>query len=599
MRTDDLIRFQYQRAKGLTLVFDIVRISPWRSLGLLALLLIAGVAEGVGLTAFLPLLSAAGVRAGADDPLGLVVILDRLGLGAELPEMLVAIFLIFALKGGLLFWAGLAMGYTGTTFGTIQRREFIRRLMQASWPFFCSKPVGTFANSMTTDTVRGSGVYASSFQLLSQAIQLVVYLIVALSISWLATLGALAGGLAMFLGLHWLVVLARRAAGEQRNAFEHLVSRLVDLFGGFKPIKAMGIETLVSPYFESEISTLDRAARRTQFSKTGLNTLNEPLMIGLICGGIYAAISFFSVDLGALIVLALVFYRGAGRLSGLQSSYHNVVTNEQFFGAMVRALDEVGRQREPGGAGRTPSLATGIELKSLSFSYGRAAVLRDVSLIVPVRQITAVIGPSGSGKTTLLDLVLGLIRPESGSVLIDGHPLDDLDLRAWRHMVGYVPQDFSLFNDTILANVTLRDAKIGREQAEDALEAAGAWSFVAQLPAGIDTAVGERGLQLSGGQRQRIALARSLARRPALLVLDEPTTALDPASEAEFCGTLRKLSGLLTVLVISHQPAVVRIADQVYRLSDGRIFVAPSGEQREVSAVEGDPARTSDTVLSN
>jgi ATP-binding cassette subfamily C protein len=184
-------------------------------------------------------------------------------------------------------------------------------------------------------------------------------------------------------------------------------------------------------------------------------------------------------------------------------------------------------------------------------------------------------------------------------VLIDGHPLDDLDLRAWRHMVGYVPQDFSLFNDTILANVTLRDAKIGREQAEDALEAAGAWSFVAQLPAGIDTAVGERGLQLSGGQRQRIALARSLARRPALLVLDEPTTALDPASEAEFCGTLRKLSGLLTVLVISHQPAVVRIADQVYRLSDGRIFVAPSGEQREVSAVEGDPARTSDTVLSN
>src|SRR5690606_21587447 len=151
----------------------------------------------------------------------------------------------------------------------------------------------------------------------------------------------------------------------------------------------------------------------------------------------------------------------------------------------------------------------------------------------PKGKLTTLIGPSGAGKTTLSDVLLGLVRPRSGQILVDGVPLEELNLEQWRELVGYVPQELFLFHDTVMNNVTLGDPHITPEEVREALEAAGAWSFVEQLPQGMDTVVGERGTLLSGGQRQRISIARALVRKPKLLLLDEVTSALDPATEAE------------------------------------------------------------------
>ena len=147
--------------------------------------------------------------------------------------------------------------------------------------------------------------------------------------------------------------------------------------------------------------------------------------------------------------------------------------------------------------------------------------------------------------------------------------MQDVDVRAWRGMIGYVPQETFLFHDTIMANVTLGDDEISRARVEGALRRAGAWEFVAALPESLDSVVGERGARLSGGQRQRIAIARALIRDPALLILDEATTALDPETEAGIAATMRRLTGKVTVLSISHQPAMKRAADIVYRIDGG------------------------------
>ena len=136
-------------------------------------------------------------------------------------------------------------------------------------------------------------------------------------------------------------------------------------------------------------------------------------------------------------------------------------------------------------------------------------------------------------------------------------------------MIGYVPQETFLFHDTVMANVTIGEPGISRAEAETALRRAGAWDFVAALPDGMDTVVGERGARLSGGQRQRIAIARALVRDPALLILDEATTALDPETEAGIVATVQRLTGKLTVLSISHQPAMQGAADIVYQLDNG------------------------------
>ena len=144
-------------------------------------------------------------------------------------------------------------------------------------------------------------------------------------------------------------------------------------------------------------------------------------------------------------------------------------------------------------------------------------------------------------------------------------------MRHWRHKIGYAPQDTVLLHDPILNNVTLGDPDLDEAAARRALEQADAWEFVAAMPEGLQTSVGERGARVSAGQRQRIMLARALAHQPRLLILDEATSALDPVSEAAICRTLRALRGQLTIVAVSHQPALAEFADSVYRLSEGRL----------------------------
>ena len=204
-------------------------------------------------------------------------------------------------------------------------------------------------------------------------------------------------------------------------------------------------------------------------------------------------------------------------------------------------------------------------------------MLRNASLIIPAGSFTAIMGPSGAGKTAIADLLTGLLRPQQGQIWIDDIPLDQVDLWEWRRTIGYVPQEPFLLHDTALWNVTLGDPELSEADAEAALRAAGAWEFVTELPQGMHSSVGERGTALSGGQRQRIAIARALAHRPKLLILDEVTSALDPENEAAIRRTLQGFRGRLTILAISHQPAVVEAADRIYRIQNGEVSLVRDG----------------------
>lgn len=207
----------------------------------------------------------------------------------------------------------------------------------------------------------------------------------------------------------------------------------------------------------------------------------------------------------------------------------------------------------------------------IGFSYdGRTTVLQELSLDLKAGRTLAVVGPTGSGKTTLTVLMSRLWDPDSGEIHIDGRDLRTFAPSELPVEVGYVPQSAFLFDDTVRGNITL-GLPYGQSEIDEAARLAGASGFIAELPNGYDTDIGERGTTLSGGQRQRVALARAIIRRPRLLVLDDATSAVDPSVEAEILRSLKEADLPSTIVVVAYRPASIRLADEVVFIDDKRI----------------------------
>jgi ATP-binding cassette subfamily C protein len=309
-------------------------------------------------------------------------------------------------------------------------------------------------------------------------------------------------------------------------------------------------------------------------------------MMAVCLGGIfYALIGIWSYQLSEVLVLGLLLSRTMSSMGRLQSYYQKAAILQAPQIELKKFIAQATAAEERPPAGATPTLERGCRLEAVSFAYGEKRVLEKADLDIPARQITVLTGPSGAGKTTITDLIIGLYPPSEGRVLIDDVPIDRLDIRKWRRMIGYVPQELVLFHDTVLANVTLGDETLTETDVRTALEVAGAWDFVSAMPDGMMTTVGEKGSKLSGGQRQRVALARALAAKPRLLILDEVSSALDPKTEADICRRLLTLEKDMTILAVTHRPAFLGIADRVLELHDGVVE-------------ELEPQRVSDTSRS-
>lgn len=552
-----------------------MRAYPGRTVLLILLLGFSGLAEGVGVTVLLPLLEVAVPQAG-QEPSALTIAvsrsLDFIGLSPRLEVLLSMIVAGMLLKGVFRLLAMKQVGYTVSRVSTNLRLDLVRALLGTRWTYFTSQPAGRFGNAIGTEAIRAANAYRSVCALLASLIQAVIYGIVAFLVSWQIALLAVVGGGVIVLVLGRLVELSRSAGNRQTVLMNSLISRLTDAVQGIKPIKAMAREAHLQPLLEKETNEINRAQERQVLASEALAAAQEPLLVLMMATALYFALTLGNYSLATVLIMAFLFYRLAGRISLVQTDYQSIALGESAFWAMRQSIDAALEQQESvTGELPPPRLELGIALDSVRFGYGDRPVLDRASMTIPAGRFVTITGPSGAGKTTIADLIVGLHVPERGRVLVDGVSLEELDLAAWRGMIGYVPQEMFLFHDSIYNNVALSDEGISRGDAEAALIAAGAWDFVRQLPEGMDTIMGERGSKLSGGQRQRIAIARALVHKPRLLVLDEVTTALDPLTEAAICQTLYELRGQVTILSISHQPAMMAAADLVYRLEGGRL----------------------------
>lgn len=357
------------------------------------------------------------------------------------------------------------------------------------------------------------------------------------------------------------------------------IQYLLEGLGGVKDVKLLGREQdFLTQYLRHSIGS----ARVSQRQST-LQALPRLWLEFLTIAGL-AALVFVMIGQGkpheALLPVLGLFAAAAFRL---MPSVNRVVTAVQGVRFSLPVIGALGDEFDliegaEGHVGRTPlPFVSTLTLDHVVFRYDSAesAALNGISLSVRHGTSVGFIGGSGAGKSTLVDVILGLLKPGSGSVRVDGRDIAD-NLRAWQDQIGYVPQSIFLTDDTLRRNIAfgLPDAEIDDEAVRCAVMAAQLDKFAADLPLGLETVVGERGVRLSGGQRQRIGIARALYHDPSVLVLDEATSSLDTATETDVMDAIRALRGSKTILIVAHRLSTVEHCDWLFRLEGGIIAEA-------------------------
>lgn len=559
------------------LMLHLFRIYPLASFLMILALFLSGLAEGLGVSALMPMLKIAmnsGDAGAAAEPPGdlermVLGLLDWLGVPTTLGALLLLIVVAATFKAILLLIAQRQVGYTAAQVATDLRLEVLRNMMRSRWSFFLHQPAGKLTNALATEAQRAATAYMNGATAITFLIQSLVYAGVAVAVSWQATLLSLIGGGTIIWASHYLVRVTRRAGKRQTDLMVSLMSHLTDMLQSVKPLKAMAREAQVDRLLETETNRLNKALRRQVLAGAALDAGQDLMFVCLIATGVYLALGVLSMDFATVLILAVTLGRAFSFLGKVQKQYQKLAQSDSAYWSLKETSSLAAAEYEHPGGHLTPALNTAISLRKVDFLYDDRQILSNLDLEVPAHQMTTIIGPSGSGKTTIIDLVIGLIRPDGGTITIDGMPLDQIDLKDWRRMVGYVPQETVLLHDSVLHNVTLGDPEISETRVIEALQRAGAWDFVSALPEGLHTVVGERGGRLSGGQRQRIAIARALINDPTLLILDEATSALDSDSEAAIIATLRALKDQLTILAITHNSGLATASDVVHQLEPG------------------------------
>jgi ATP-binding cassette subfamily C protein len=551
-----------------------------RSAAVALCVVVASMADGFGIATLLPLISVLGDQSSKASGLSRSILgfLQTLHLPAN-PALLLGI-----VTGGVLIKALLmivALRQNGGAVADVASRlriGLVDALLRARWSYYVRQPVSRFSSALSIEANAAGEAYNAAMQMLSQLVQATVYLTIAALVSWRLALFTLGVSALMLLSLHRFLLSAKHSARAQQQLLHTILGRLTDVLIGIKPLKAMSRQARFAALFSRDLKDVRRAARRQVFAKNINKALQEPILALCLALGIFFALRVLNLPISEVIVMSLLLAKTVIVVGRAQQELQNFHGAQYGLMALRRTVDETNAEQERNQGGSVPTLNHGIDIRGVSFGYDKRPTLRNLNLHIGAGELIALTGPSGTGKTTLIDLLLGFHQPQRGEIRIDGVPLTQIDLVQWRSLIGYVPQELTLFHDTVAANITLGELRYSDDDVQRALQAAGAWDFVSRLAQGAATIVGERGAALSGGQRQRIALARALLHQPRLLILDEATSALDPDTEKKIIDNVHALVRQrgVTVVAVTHHPAWLKFASRVVRLDAGVVASRPS-----------------------
>ena len=565
----------------------LVETMSWKVALAVALMLCLSVTQGAQLLLLVPLMQ----QVGLDTQQGSVgwladfvsSIFAATGVHPTLITVLGAFLLFTAVLELIARWQATFNFKLQQDFVAYLRQRLYRTIARTDWLTFSRSRSSDFTHALTTELDRVDLATYNLLRLASDAILACVYVLLALRLSPVLSGLVLVSGAGLLLFFRGKTRMARWTGEDISLATNGLYAAAIEHLSGMKTVKSYGVEERNADIF----SRLADGVAQMRLNAVR-NYAGTKFWFGLGSATILSATLFVSFEVlgiatAELLLLLFLFYRIIPLFNNGQQGYQQFLNALPAFAGVIEMQARCEAAADPvvtpaagpkGDRQEEVRLRDGIRFEGVSFAYGGEGgvpAITELDLEVQAGETVAIVGPSGAGKSTVADLIIGLLVPNRGRMLVDEVPLGPERMRSWRDQIGYVAQDTFLFHDTIRANLLWACPKANEEEIDWALRMAAAEEFVRDLPKGVQTILGDRGVRLSGGERQRLALARALLRSPSLLLLDEATSALDSENERRIQGAIEELHGRMTILIISHRLSTVRGADVIHVLERGRL----------------------------
>jgi subfamily B ATP-binding cassette protein MsbA len=509
--------------------------------------------------------------------------------------MFAGVLIILIFKHITTFISNLLSTYISLVLCKDMRIDSINILLDVDIDFYVKSKIGDIFNRFMSEINRAAASIKSYIGLIQIMATAFMYLFILLSISWQLTiistlLGAFLAGLNQF-----FVKRSKKFGDIITQTATKQTNQFLELLTGIRLIKATGNERYELEVMRADIIEREKAGLDAQTNAAFIAPINEIGGVIIIALIIVAGRYLFKEQLQSLATILLTYLYVLFRALPLVSQINNVrgqlLGNSSAVDIVANFLDRDNKPFMTQGSIPHQALKEGIRFENVQFAYPGhdEFVLKGIDLWIPKGKMIALVGASGAGKSTIADLLPRFYDPTAGSIFVDGQNLKDYDLKTWRKAMGIVSQDTFLFNRSIRYNIAYGLTDVSEGEILDATKRANAYEFIAQLPEGLETEIGDRGVRLSGGQKQRLAIARALLRDPDILILDEATSALDTVSERLVQKAIDELCRERTTLVIAHRLSTIQKAYQIVVLDRGK--VAEIGNHEELLAKGGQYAR--------
>ncbi|MBW4654248.1 MAG: ABC transporter ATP-binding protein/permease [Kaiparowitsia implicata GSE-PSE-MK54-09C] len=513
----------------------------------------------------------------------------------RLVAITLAIVVLIVLKNGSIFASMAVSAWLQRLMAIDLRESGLRLLLEVDLDYFTREGTGDIVNRMNAELNRAALAITIAVRSLTTAITILVFGVLLLVLSWQLTLvtGTMLG--LVMLANQLSLVRAKQFGTQLSDASRDYTMRLLDVLNGMRLVRATASEEQEYITLRQLMRDREQADYQSFVSFSVIGPVSEVAgVIALIAVVIVGRLFLMQqVELASTVLLTylLLIFRLLpliAQLNGARNQYANAIASIDIATAFLRRNDKP--LMANGSVLYTP-LKTSIQFEQVFFTYpGQAEqVLRSISLEIPKGTTLALVGKSGAGKSTLGELLPRFYDPTEGRILLDGRDLREFEVRSLRRSMGIISQDTFLFNGTVRENVTYGCDTVGDGELLDVAKRAHAWEFIAELPRGWDTPLGDRGILLSGGQRQRLAIARVLLQNPDILILDEATSALDTVSERLVQEALDHLKCDRTTLIIAHRLSTIQRAEQIAVLDNGNLVEL--GTHEALLAAQGFYAR--------